>query len=538
MKILIFGAKGYIGKRMLEAWPDAVGSDIRLENREAVIAELEKHKPDVVVNAVGKKGVPNVDWCETHQVETFQGNSIAPLILADACQAKNVYLLHLGTGCIFYGPSPDPRGWREDDDANPVAFYTRSKYAADLVLSRLPNVAIARLRMPIDDRPSPHGLIDKLARYKQVIDVENSVTVLEDLITACRGILEKRGTGIFHTVNPGTMRHRNLLGLYKELVDPSHQCEWITEEDLVKRGLATKKRSNCIMQSDRLRELGVIMRPIDVALRDTMEKYAKAVRASQPATATAPSSFVFQPSKPKEMKGVITAGGSGTRLAPLTHITNKHLLPIFNKPMVLYPLQTLLDSGVKNIMLTTGPEHAHAFVKLLGSGSKYGCNITYRIQDQAGGIAQAVGLAKDFVGNDNCLVHLGDNVFEDNFRNEVQSFTQGAMTFYKEVANPKQYGVVEVDGQGRVLSIEEKPEHPKSSFAQLGLYMYDTRVFDIIEHLKPSGRGELEISEVNSEYLRLGALVAHKVRGRWFDTGTFQDLKRATEYFAEREGVY
>ena len=213
---------------------------------------------------------------ETHQIETWQGNTILPLLIVEACQARGVYLLHLGTGCIFYGAAPDPRGWKETDYGNPVAVYTRSKYAADLVLETIPNVGIARLRMPIDDRPSPGNLIDKLARYPKIIDVENSVTILSDLIDTLYQLLEKRASGIFHTVNPGIMRHRELIRLYEELVDPNHKNEWITEADLVAQGLATKKRSNNIMQSENLEKLGIHMRPIDVALRDTMERYARA----------------------------------------------------------------------------------------------------------------------------------------------------------------------------------------------------------------------------------------------------------------------
>lgn len=535
MKILIFG-KGYFGRRLADFWPDAVISDVHVNSAEDALKEIERVQPDAVVNATGVTGTPNIDWCETHQVETAHGNTAVPLMIAQACQAKNVYLIHLGSGCIFYGPSPDPKGWRESDPTFPLAYYSRTKYAADLLLSQMPNVAIARLRLPIDVIPSPKNLVDKLSKYKQVLDVENNVTLVEDLPGVLRQMIEKRATGIFHVLNPGTVKYRDLMQLYREFVDPNYTCEWITDQQLVERGLAAKQRSSVILQSTRLADYGIQMRPIESALRETMLKYAQAKRAASPATEV--NSFHFARQKPKEMKGIITAGGSGTRLAPLTQITNKHLLPIYNKPMVLYPLQTLLDAGVRKIMLTTGPEHAHTFVKLLGSGSKYGCTITYRIQDQAGGIAQAVGLAEDFIGDDNCVVHLGDNIFEDNFLPHVGGFQEGATIFYKQVPDPRAYGVVEIDQNQRVLSIEEKPKEPKSNFAQLGLYIYDSSVFDVIKHLKPSARGELEISEVNSEYLRRGKLTARAVKGRWFDTGTFQDLKRATEYFAEREGVY
>jgi len=544
MKILIFGSKGYIGGRMLEAWPEAVGTSARIDDKEAVLKALEEHQPDAVVNAAGKTGKPNVDWCETHQAETFQSNVTGVLTLAQACQERGVYLLHLASGCIFYGPSPDPKGWREDDFANPSAFYSRTQYAADLILSRLPNVGIARLRMPIDDRPAARNLIDKLANYKQVIDVANSVTVVEDLLNTCYSLVQKRGRGIFHVVNPGVMRHQDLLRLYREYVDPNHSCEWITAENLVARGLAIKARSNCILQSEHLRELGIEMRPIDVALRDTMIKYAKAIQAESTDndspnaphldSVQAANSFQFLREKPKQMKGVILAGGRGTRLSPLTNITNKHLLPVADKQMILYPLQTLLQAGIRQIMVVTGPDHAGHFMNLLGSGKEFGCNLTYRIQDESGGVAHALNLTKDFVDGDNCTVILGDNLFDENFFPHISSFKEGAMTFYKAVDDPQRFGVMELDSAGHVLSIEEKPEQPKSNFAQVGLYIYDEHAFEIISNLQPSKRGELEVTDLNNTYLRQGKLTARPVRGFWSDAGTFQSLQQATEFFSQR----
>lgn len=535
MKILIFG-NGYVGSRMAEQWPDAIVCKVRIDDKAGVLSAIDAIKPDAVVNAAGKAGTPNVDWCETHTQETTRSNTIGALVLAEACQERGVYFLHLGTGCVFYGPSPEPGGWKEEDFGNPAAFYTRTKYATDLILSRLPNVAIARFRMPIDYVPSPKNLINKLATYKQIIDVENSVTILEDLISVTRQIIEKRGTGIFHVVNEGTMRHRDLLALYRELVDPTHACEWISEQDLLSRGLALKKRSNNIMQNTRLRALGIQMRPIQIALRETMEKYAAIKRGINP---NAPKTFNDlrpavspAPARTRQMKGVILAGGKGTRLAPLTNITNKHLLPVAQKQMILYPLQTLLDAGIKNIMLITGPDHAGQFMNLLGSGVSRGCNITYRIQDASGGIAHALAMAEDFVDGDNCTAILGDNIFQDNFSAHINQFTSGALAFYKTVDDPHRFGVMEIDAEGRVLSIEEKPQQPKSAFAQVGLYIFEPSVFAIIKTLKPSARGELEITEVNNAFLAQKKLIARPVRGFWSDAGTFQSLKRANDYLS------
>lgn len=280
MKILVF-SPGFIGERIVQALRgfghEVVPVRVEITDESAVRAALDTHAPGAVLNCAGKKGTPNVDWCETHQIETMRSNTIGPLIIAQACMERGIHLTHLGTGCVFYGPSPDPFGWKEDDYANPSAMYTRSKYAADLVLSRLPDVAIVRLRMPIDYVPHPGNLIDKLARYPKIIDVENSVTIVDDLIAAVVGVIEKRGTGVFHAVNPGVMRHRDLIALYAELVDPTHTNEWIEEDDLLRQGLVAKARSNNIMQNFRLPALGIHLRPIDVALRDCMEKYAKQV---------------------------------------------------------------------------------------------------------------------------------------------------------------------------------------------------------------------------------------------------------------------
>jgi dTDP-4-dehydrorhamnose reductase len=226
-------------------------------------------------------GKPNVDWCETHPRETVWGNTVGPLVLADACQERGVYLLHIGSGCIYYGASPHPdRAWREDDFGNPAAVYSRTKWAADLALTTLPNVGVARIRMPIDSRPGPSNYITKVAHYPKLMDVENSVTILDDLPAALRAIMEKRGVGVFHVTNPGTLKLRELIALYDEMADPTHVNEWIREGDLVSLGLAARPRSNNALSSGRLAALGIEMREVHEALRDTMEKYAKALKES------------------------------------------------------------------------------------------------------------------------------------------------------------------------------------------------------------------------------------------------------------------
>ncbi|AKB41420.1 sugar phosphate nucleotidyltransferase [Methanosarcina mazei] len=228
------------------------------------------------------------------------------------------------------------------------------------------------------------------------------------------------------------------------------------------------------------------------------------------------------------MKGVILAGGTGSRLYPLTKVTNKHLLPVYDKPMIYYPIQTLINAGIKEIMIVSGKGHAGHFLELLGSGSELGVRLTYEIQEEAGGIAQALGLAEDFADNSPVTMILGDNIFQDNIIDSVKSFTSGAKIFLKEVSDAHRFGVAEID-RNRIISIEEKPKIPKSSLAVTGLYIYDSRVFEIIRNLKPSGRGELEITDVNNAYVRMGEMEYSILEGFWSDAGTFESLFRASE---------
>jgi glucose-1-phosphate thymidylyltransferase len=226
------------------------------------------------------------------------------------------------------------------------------------------------------------------------------------------------------------------------------------------------------------------------------------------------------------MKGVILAGGTGSRLYPLTKVTNKHLLPVYDKPMIYYPMETLINAGIKDIMIVSGRGHAGHFLELLGSGVEHGVHFTYEIQEKAGGIAQALSLAKDFVDGDSVTVILGDNIFQDNIKEDVANFNGGAKIFLKEVSDAHRFGVAELKGE-KVIGIEEKPKEPKSNFAVTGLYMYDSEVFDAIKTLKPSGRGELEITDVNNYYINKGMMEYGILEGFWSDAGTFESLLRA-----------
>ncbi|MBD3328711.1 NTP transferase domain-containing protein [Candidatus Peregrinibacteria bacterium] len=229
------------------------------------------------------------------------------------------------------------------------------------------------------------------------------------------------------------------------------------------------------------------------------------------------------------MKGIVLAGGTGSRLSPLTKVTNKHLLAVYNKPMIYYPIQTLVDAGIKDILIISGKEHAGDFLTLLRSGREFGARFVYEIQEEAGGIAQALGLASDFAGDDKVAVILGDNIFEDNFSAEIDAFKneKGARIFLKKVADPNRFGVAELDDQNKIIGIEEKPANPKSNYAVTGFYLYDNDVFKIISALNPSARGEYEITDVSNNYINKGLLKAEFVKGEWTDAGTFESLFKA-----------
>jgi len=232
-----------------------------------------------------------------------------------------------------------------------------------------------------------------------------------------------------------------------------------------------------------------------------------------------------------DLRGVVLAGGTGSRLMPLTKVTNKHLLGIGQKPMIYYPIAKLTSAGIDQILIVTGVEHMGDVVSLLGSGREFGCQFTYKVQDQAGGIAQALGLAENFAAGRPLAVILGDNIFESNFKIYADKFVSqktGARVLLKQVPDPQRFGVAEVS-DGRVISIEEKPKQPKSDYIVTGIYFYDAQVFDIIRKLKPSARGELEITDVNNAYIEKGQLEYDTLDGWWTDAGTFESLNRANE---------
>jgi glucose-1-phosphate thymidylyltransferase len=244
---------------------------------------------------------------------------------------------------------------------------------------------------------------------------------------------------------------------------------------------------------------------------------------------------------PTIMKGVILAGGMATRLHPLTLVTNKHLLPVYNKPVIYYAIEKLVSAGVDRIMIVTSPHHVNDFVSLLGSGQNFiskktgkQIQIVYGIQNKASGIADGLYIAKDYIGNENCILYLGDNILEDDISKQVKEFKSGASVFLKEVHDPQRFGVAEVDKNGKILNIEEKPQNPKSNLAVVGVYIYDNTVFKKMIGQKPSARGEFEITYVNQKYIKEKKMKAVFLKKKWIDIGTFNSLVEASNYMKEK----
>jgi glucose-1-phosphate thymidylyltransferase len=234
------------------------------------------------------------------------------------------------------------------------------------------------------------------------------------------------------------------------------------------------------------------------------------------------------------MKGIVLAGGAGTRLRPLTCVTSKQLLPVYNQPMVLYPIQTLIKAGINDILVIIAPGNAGDFLKLLGSGRQHQCKISYEIQDKPEGIAQALIIGKNFIGKDSVALILGDNLYEDDFTPEILNFKSGGKIFAKSVSDAKRFGVVAFDKNMKAISIEEKPKEPKSNYAVTGLYIYDNSCIQKAESLTPSARGEYEITDINNLYLQENKLKVAFVTGRWFDCGTFESLHEASNLIRQK----
>ena len=269
MKVLVFGAKGYLGGEFLKLYPDAIASFVDIGDASAVAKELDEHQPDTVINAAGKTGRPNVDWCEDHKLETIHSNVTGPLVLLKECGDRGIYWVHLGSGCIYSGDN-NGKGFSEEDPPNFFgSFYSRTKGWIDQMFKDFPDsVLVLRLRMPMDNTDQPRNLITKLIKYDKILDDKNSITYLPDFFDATAKLIEKRATGIYNMVNPESMSPYEIMLKYKEIVDPSHEFERISIENLT---TVTKAgRSSCVLNTEKLKKEGIEMRTISDAVEDAL----------------------------------------------------------------------------------------------------------------------------------------------------------------------------------------------------------------------------------------------------------------------------
>jgi dTDP-4-dehydrorhamnose reductase len=275
MSTLIFG-KGYFGERFARSLPGSIVVTDDITDPAVVAQVLDTYRPDMVINCAAKTGRPNVDWCESHKSETLDSNLLGPLVLRRACEARGIYFVQIGSGCIYEGDNGG-RGWSEEDMPNFFgSFYSKTKAWMNEALKDFPVLQV-RLRMPIDGLPGPRNLVTKLARYPQVINVSNSLSVVDDAIGAIVMLMEKRATGIYNVVNPGTIRHEDILDLYRELVDPTHSVEYISLDTLA--ALTVAGRSNCVLSTSKLEAAGIHLMPIAERVRELMVAYAKQVNS-------------------------------------------------------------------------------------------------------------------------------------------------------------------------------------------------------------------------------------------------------------------
>ncbi|HCI03464.1 MAG: sugar nucleotide-binding protein [Candidatus Peribacteraceae bacterium] len=274
MRVVIFGASGYLGSQFMKMYPDSHAPSIDIGEKDHVVSALEEFQPDIVINAVGRTGRPNVDWCEDHKEETMWSNVAGPLILLNECGKRGLYWVHMGSGCIYNGDNGG-KGYNEEDEPNFMeSFYSKSKAWADQMLKEFPEqVLVLRLRMPFDGTAEERNLITKIAHYDKVLDVQNSVTCIPEFLEATKQLIDKKKTGLYNIVNSGTISPFQIMEMYKEIVDPAKEFAAITNDELLK--IAKAPRSNCVLNTDKLKKEGIELRPVEEAVKDALEEIAK-----------------------------------------------------------------------------------------------------------------------------------------------------------------------------------------------------------------------------------------------------------------------
>jgi glucose-1-phosphate thymidylyltransferase short form/dTDP-4-dehydrorhamnose reductase len=527
MKILIVGAKGMLGQELAKVFSESDltlwdKEDLDITNREQVSQKIEELRPDVVINSAAYN---NVDGAEEDFETALRVNGEGPSNLARASESVGARFVQYSSDYVFDGSRKE--GYTEDDIPQPISKYGESKLATENIFVNCINCYLIRTSrlfgMPASSEGAKKSFVDimiKLGKEKDNLDLVDeewsNPTYVVDLAKQTKVLLDGGyNPGVYHITNEGAC---TWYGFAQEIF---HQAG-INIQTIPVGGDKFPRPAARPMYSSLLNKKLPLMRPWQVALRDYLTSIdeIKAINYN---------------SMKKVMKGIILAGGKGTRLFPLTKITSKQLLPVYNKAMVMYPLETLIKAGIKEILIIVAPEYAGDYLRLLGSGKEWGVKLTYEIQDEPKGLPEAFIIGENFIGEDNVTMILGDNIFFDHdFTDDIQSFENGGRIFALEVPDPERFGVVEFNESKKVLSIDEKPKEPKSNFAIPGIYIYDNRVCNIAKEIKPTWRPETDITDVHKAFLSMNELDVRMVDGRWLDAGTHESLLKASNWMASK----
>jgi len=516
--------------------------ELNITDAERVKKGIKELRPELIINSAAYNAV---DDCEENFELAKKINCDGPINLAKAASMVGAFFVHYSTDYVFNGERKE--GYVEYDLPAPISKYGESKYLGEEVFEHNDATYLIRTSRLFGKQASAPGAkksfaetMLKLADEKEEIEVVDeeisNPTYVVDLAHQTKLIVEGNyAPGIYHATNEGGCTwYEFALEIFK-LAGKTVRVKPVFGEKFPRPAKRPKFSSLRNTKLPKMRSwqaaLGEFISELNPStpLRASILNKVTLNQVIQTASASVVNNH-------KIMKGIVLSGGKGTRLQPLTKITSKQLLPVFHKPMIMFPLETLMKAGIKDILVIVSPDYAGQYLHLLGSGKEMGIKLTYEIQDEPRGLPEAFIIGENFIGEDNVTMILGDNIFFDHdFTQDIQSFEKGGRVFAVEVPDPERFGVVEFDQNNRVLSIEEKPTKPKSNYAIPGMYIYDQRVCNIAKVIKPTWRPETDITEIHKAYLDLNELDVRKVHGRWLDAGTHESLLKASNWIAAME---
>ena len=512
--------------------------EVDITDRDSVFTKIKALAPNVVINSAAYNAV---DQAEEESDLAHLVNAVGPKNLAEVARDLNCVFVHYSSDYVFDGTNV--AGYIETDTPNPISEYGRSKLAGERFVQTVGGqyyiIRLSRLfgRPAVSDgaKKSFIDVMRELAETKDELQVVNEEvscpTYAPDLALQTKKIIDSQlPYGIYHAANSNACTWYQLAEETFKILNKNIRLIPVSGDTFprpAKRPAYSEVKNTKLAPirswQDALRDY------LNPSLSFTPPESERSAPINRPINIT-------QKSTSNNMKGIVLAGGKGTRLNPLTKITSKQLLPVFNKAMVMYPIETLIKAGIKDILIIVAPDYAGDFLRLLGSGKELGVKFTYEIQDEPKGLPEAFIIGENFIGDDNVTLILGDNIFfGHDFTDDIRSFDSGGRIFAVHVPDPERFGVVEFDSDLKVLSIEEKPQKPKSSYAVPGVYIYDNRVINIAKGVKPTWRAETDIVEVHKAYLGLNELDVRMVRGSWYDAGTFESLLQASNEAATQE---